>query len=68
MPRAPYLLVLLAGLWLGSAQAGVREITAEEYGFPLANPFEATIAGTFLGTGPDEPDCTRCHSRAGHAL
>ena len=29
---------------------------------------EATIAGTFLGTGPDEPGCPRCHPRAGHAL
>lgn len=46
MPRVPHLLLLFAALWLGSAQAAVNEIAAEAYGFPLANPFEATIATT----------------------
>lgn len=56
MPRVPHLLVLLAGLWLGAAQAAVREITADEYGFPLANPFEATMAGTPAPLRPALPD------------
>lgn len=46
MPRVSHLLLLLAALWLGGAQAAVNEIAGEAYGFPLTNPFEATIATT----------------------
>ncbi len=46
MPRVSHLLLLLAALWLGGAQAAVNEIAGETYGFPLTNPFEATIATT----------------------
>ncbi|CAD5376887.1 conserved exported hypothetical protein [Pseudomonas sp. OF001] len=46
MHRVSHLLLLLAALWLGGAQAAVNEIAGEAYGFPLTNPFEATIATT----------------------
>ena len=56
MPRALRLLVLLAGLWLGVGQAAVNEIDADRYGFPLADPFEATIATTPPELRPALPD------------
>ena len=56
MPRASRFLALLAGLWLGGAQAAVNEIDAASYGFPLANPFEATIATTPPELRPLVPD------------
>lgn len=56
MSLVPRLLVLLAGLWLAGAQAAAREISAQDYGFPLANPFEATIAGTPAPLRPPLPD------------
>lgn len=58
MPLASRLFALLACLWLGSAQAAVNEIDAESYGFPLANPFEATIATTPPELRPTLPDDT----------
>lgn len=39
------LLAALLGLCL-SVSASARVISAEEYGYPITNPFEATIAGT----------------------
>ena len=56
MPRASRLLLLLAGLWLGNAQAAVNEIDAVSYGFPLTNPFEATIATAPPELRPVLPD------------
>lgn len=56
MPRVSHLLLLLAALWLGGAQAAVNEIDPETYGFPLANPFEATIATTPPELRPVLPD------------
>ncbi len=50
------LLVLLAGLCLGNAQAAVNEIDPANYGFPLHNPFEATIATTPPALRPALPD------------
>ncbi|MEO4047707.1 serine/threonine protein kinase [Pseudomonas sp. CAU 1711] len=45
MPRSRPIASLFAGLLLAT-QAGAADIDAASYGFPLANPFEATIAGT----------------------
>ncbi|MCQ4348743.1 alpha/beta fold hydrolase [Pseudomonas stutzeri] len=50
------LLLLLAALWLEPARAAVNEIAVEDYGFPLANPFEATIATTPPALRPTLPD------------
>lgn len=55
MPFVTRLVPLLLGLWLGGAQAAV-EIAANDYGFPLANPFEATIVGTPPALRPPLPD------------
>lgn len=55
MPFVTRLVPLLLGLWLGGAQAAV-EIAADDYGFPLANPFEATIVGTPPALRPPLPD------------
>jgi hypothetical protein len=56
MPLASHLLLLLAALWLGTAQAAVNEIDSRSYGFPLTNPFEATIATTPPELRPTLPD------------
>lgn len=56
MPLIVRLLVLLAGVGLAATAAAAREIGAEEYGYPLANPFEATIAGTPEPLRPALPD------------
>jgi hypothetical protein len=45
MPRLLSPFALLAGLLLATG-AYAADIAAASYGFPLANPFEATIAGT----------------------
>jgi hypothetical protein len=44
MPRLLFPFALLAGLL--ALPAAAADIDAASYGFPLANPFEATIAGT----------------------
>lgn len=56
MPLAPLLMLLFTTLWFGTAQAAVNEIDSSSYGFPLANPFEATIATTPPELRPTLPD------------
>ena len=53
MPHSFPLILLLGLLAYGPAQAA--ELSAEAYGFPLDNPFEATIAGTPPDLRPDLP-------------
>ncbi|HSC83170.1 MAG TPA: serine/threonine protein kinase [Pseudomonas sp.] len=45
MPRLTALLALLCGLNFG-APALASDIAAKDYGYPISNPFEATIAST----------------------
>ena len=54
MSRIPRLAVLIAGLMLGGA-ATAADIDAASYGYPLANPFEATIATTPPQLRPEMP-------------
>lgn len=46
VPFMPWLLGLLALLLLAQPSAHAADLSVEEYGYPLANPFEATIAAT----------------------
>lgn len=49
------LLCLTALLTLGLAPAHAADISVEAYGYPLSNPFEATIATTPAALRPDVP-------------
>ncbi|HLD69025.1 MAG TPA: serine/threonine protein kinase [Pseudomonas sp.] len=54
MPCIPHLAGLVAGLLL-SLSLQAKDIDAASYGFPLDNPFEATIATTPLELRPELP-------------
>lgn len=55
MPFFGGLFVVFWGL-LTALPATAQMLTASEYGYPLANPFEATIAGTPSALQADMPD------------
>jgi hypothetical protein len=54
MPGLTRLVIWFCGL-LFSASTLATPLTTESYGFPLTNPFEATIAGTPAPLRPDLP-------------
>ncbi|MGL4319059.1 MAG: serine/threonine protein kinase [Pseudomonas sp.] len=54
MPRLTALAALLGSLLL-AAPALAGDIAAEHYGYPISNPFEATIASTPPGLRPQVP-------------
>lgn len=57
---------LLLGL-LASGPSVAADISLEDYGFPISNPFEATIAGTPLELRPELPTDDEIH-QSDHSL
>lgn len=64
--QLPFLFVLVLGM-LASASAVAADISVEAYGFPLSNPFEATITGTPPDLRPELPEDDEIH-QSDHSL